>query len=71
MLPPLLTELRNEALQALVLPLVLAIIPQQVCSLTVAVYQSNTPRHLSSTRSSLGCMSSWRLKGSDDLKLTR
>ena len=29
MLPPLLTELRNEALQALVLPLVLGIIPQQ------------------------------------------
>lgn len=28
-LPPLLTELRNEALQALVLPLVLGIIPQQ------------------------------------------
>lgn len=29
MLPPLLVELRNEALQALVLPLVLGIIPQQ------------------------------------------
>lgn len=28
-LPPLLVELRNEALQALVLPLVLGIIPQQ------------------------------------------
>lgn len=29
MLPPLLVELRNDALQALVLPLVLGIIPQQ------------------------------------------